>query len=314
MHDKRLNKLGIWLGNFFGHQNFALTRASDDASFRRYFRVQDRQQIFIAMDAPPLKENTESFIKIAKLLNQHNIHAPKIISTDLKQGFLLLEDLGSTTFLQALNGTFNLDLYKIAIDELIKTQAINTQNLALKKYHKQLLNVEMQLLIDWYLPKTLPSTQLQNLQTIFRLLADNALNSKQVFVHRDYHCRNLMLLKNNDLGVIDFQDALIGSNTYDLCSLLKDAYFELQPLELQTLLQYYYDQANIDTEFSEFEKQFELMGLQRHLKILGIFKRLSIRDKKHQYLNDLPLVKKYAQQTANKYPEFATLEEVLCLV
>lgn len=314
MHDERLDKLGIWLGNFFGHQNFALTRASDDASFRRYFRVQDWQQIFIAMDAPPLKENTESFIKIAKLLNQHNIHAPKIISIDLKQGFLLLEDLGSTTFLQALNGTFNLDLYKIAIDELIKTQAINTQNLVLKKYHKQLLNVEMQLLIDWYLPKTLPSTQLQNLQTIFKLLADNALNSKQVFVHRDYHCRNLMVLKDNDLGVIDFQDALIGSNTYDLCSLLKDAYFELQPFELQTLLQYYYDQANINTEFSEFEKQFELMGLQRHLKILGIFKRLSIRDNKHQYLNDLPLVKKYAQQTTNKYPEFATLEEVLCLV
>ncbi|MBW5290286.1 MAG: phosphotransferase [Candidatus Ruthia sp. Asou_11_S2] len=314
MHDERLDKLGNWLENFFGHQNFALTSASDDASFRRYFRVQSQQETFIAMDAPPSKENAESFIKIAKLFNRHNIHAPKIISIDLKQGFLLLEDLGSTTFLQTLNGNFNLDLYKIAINELIKIQAINTQNLVLKEYDKQLLNTEMQLLTDWYLPKTLSNTHLQNLQAIFRLLSDNALNSKQVFVHRDYHCRNLMTLKDNDLGVIDFQDALIGSNTYDLCSLLKDAYFELQPLELQMLLQYYYDQANIDTEFSQFEKQFELMGLQRHLKILGIFKRLSIRDNKHQYLNDLPLVKKYAQQTANKYPELAALKEVLCLV
>ncbi len=313
MHDKRLDKLGNWLESFFGHQDFALTRASDDASFRRYFRVQYQQETLIAMDAPPSKESTESFIKIAKLLNQHNIHAPKIINTDLEQGFLLLEDLGSTTFLQALNGNFNLDLYKIAIDELIKIQIINTQDLALKKYDKQLLNAEMQLLIDWYLPKTLSNTHLQNLQAIFGLLSDNALNSKQVFVHRDYHCRNLMMLKNNDLAMIDFQDTLIGSNTYDLCSLLKDAYFELKLFELQTLLQYYYDQANIDTEFPKFEKQFELMGLQRHLKILGIFKRLSIRDNKHQYLNDLPLVKKYAQQTANKYPEFTPLKEVLCL-
>ncbi len=314
MHDERLDKLGNWLENFFGHHNFALTSASDDASFRRYFRIQSQQETFIAMDAPPSKENTESFIKIAKLLNQHNIHAPKIISINLKQGFLLLEDLGSTTFLQTLNGNFNIDLYKIAINELIKIQAINTQNLVLKKYDTQLCNTEMQLLIDWYLPKILSSTHLQNLQVTFRLLSDNALNSEQVFVHRDYHCRNLMTLKNNDLAVIDFQDALIGSNTYDLCSLLKDAYFELQPIELQTLLQYYYNQANIDTEFAQFEKQFELMGLQRHLKILGIFKRLSIRDNKHQYLNDLPLVKKYAQQTANKYPELATLKEVLCLV
>ncbi len=314
MHDERLDKLGNWLESFFGHQNFALARASDDASFRRYFRVQHQQGTFIAMDAPPSKENTEPFIKIAKLLNQHGIHAPKIISIDLRQGFLLLEDLGLTTFLQALNGIFNLDLYKIAINELIKIQAIDTQNIALKKYDKQLLNTEMQLLIDWYLPKTLSGTHIQNLQTIFKLLTDSALNSKQVFVHRDYHCRNLMTLKNNNLAVIDFQDALIGSNTYDLCSLLKDAYFELQSFELQTLLQYYYDQANIDIEFSKFEKQFELMGLQRHLKILGIFKRLSIRDNKHQYLNDLPLVKKYAQQTANKYPELATLKEALCLV
>lgn len=314
MYDEHPDKLDIWLKNFFGHQNFEFTHASDDASFRRYFRVQYQQETFIAMDALSLKENIGSFIKIAKLLNRHNIHAPKIISVDLKQGFLLLEDLGSTTFLQALNGNFNLDLYKIAINELIKIQTINTKNLALKKYDNQLLNAEMQLLIDWYLPKILSSAHLQNLQNIFRLLSDNALNSEQVFVHRDYHCRNLMALKDNDLGVIDFQDALIGSNTYDLCSLLKDAYFELQPFELQALLQYYYNQANIDIEFLQFEKQFELMGLQRHLKILGIFKRLSIRDNKHQYLNDLPLVKKYVQQIANKYPELAVLKELLCLV
>ncbi|SMN02447.1 COG3178: Predicted phosphotransferase related to Ser/Thr protein kinases [uncultured Candidatus Thioglobus sp.] len=164
----------------------------------------------------------------------------------------------------------------------------------------------MQLLIDWYLPKNTHS----ELQSIFQMLSDNALNSKQVFVHRDYHARNLMLVQDK-ITVIDFQDALIGSQTYDLCSLLKDAYIQLSTDELQTLLHYYYDNAKVSGRFSEFERQFELMGLQRHLKILGIFKRLSIRDNKHQYLNDIPLVKKYALQMADKYPEFRPLKRLL---
>ena len=308
--DPRLDQLEDWLEGFFNDANFVASKASDDASFRRYFRIERANTTFIAMDAPPEKEDSSIFVSIATLLNNNNLHAPKIIEKDLDKGFLLIEDLGNTTFLQALKSEFNFDLYKAAIDELLKLQAINTSNQNLNSYNEQLLTQEMQLLIDWYLPKETPEEQLEKLSKIFDLLTINAIDSPQVFVHRDYHCRNLMIT-NNEISIIDFQDAVVGSNTYDLASLLKDAYFELKPSELQVLLTYFYKQAKINTPFDEFEKQFDLMGLQRHLKILGIFKRLSIRDGKHQYLNDIPLVKKYALQMADKYPEFAFLKEIL---
>lgn len=311
MTDQRLDTLKAWLETFFDDADFVISKASDDASFRRYFRIERSNTTFIAMDAPPTKEDSAPFVQIATLLRNNKIHAPKIIEADLTQGFLLIEDLGSTTFLQALNHTFNLDLYKSAIDELIKIQAINPKNQDLKQYDDKLLNTEMQLLIDWYLDKNLNKNQQAQFHHIFKLLTDNALNSPQVFVHRDYHARNLMLSPANTLAVIDFQDAVIGSYTYDLCSLLKDAYFELKSTDIQTLLAYFYKQANIQINFKEFEKEFDLMGLQRHLKILGIFKRLSIRDGKHQYLEDIPLVKKYALQIANKYSEFSFLKEIL---
>lgn len=311
MTDQRLDTLKAWLETFFDDADFVISKASDDASFRRYFRIERSNTTFIAMDAPPTKEDSAPFVQIATLLRNNKIHAPKIIEADLTQGFLLIEDLGSTTFLQALNHTFNLDLYKSAIDELIKIQAINPKNQDLKQYDDKLLNTEMQLLIDWYLDKNLNKNQQAQLHHIFKLLTDNALNSPQVFVHRDYHARNLMLSPANTLAVIDFQDAVIGSYTYDLCSLLKDAYFELKSTDIQTLLAYFYKQAIIQINFKEFEKEFDLMGLQRHLKILGIFKRLSIRDGKHQYLEDIPLVKKYALQIANKYSEFSFLKEIL---
>lgn len=262
------------------------------------------------MDAPPEKENSKLFVEIAELLRDNNIHAPKIIDKDLEQGFLLIEDLGNTTFLQALDNKTDLNLYKLAIDELVKIQQIDVATYPLNQYNHDLLNTELELLIDWYLPKDINQNSFANLRSLFDQLIQNSLSSPQVFVHRDYHCRNLMVT-HEKITVIDFQDAVIGSNTYDLASLLKDAYFELSPFEIKTLLEYYYQQANVQTPFEEFEKQFDLMGLQRHLKILGIFKRLSLRDGKHQYLDDIPLVKKYALQMADKYPEFKFLEDIL---
>ncbi len=310
MTDLRLDLLTDWLAHFFGDENFVITSASDDASFRRYFRIERNNATFIAMDAPPEKENSDTFIKIATLLNANNIYAPKIIETDLVQGFLLLEDLGNVTFLQALNENNRINLYKKAINELIKIQKIDYQNKDLPLYDNVLLTNEMQLLIDWYLPQKKANPSPLLLTDIFQLLSDNAQNSPQVFVHRDYHARNLMVIKEK-IAVIDFQDAVIGSNTYDLCSLLKDAYLELSTDEIQILLHYYHTQAHIKLNFLQFEKQFDLMGLQRHLKILGIFKRLSMRDDKHQYLNNIPLVKKYVLQIADKYPEFAILKVFL---
>ena len=308
--DQRLDQLEDWLEIFFDDANFSLSKASDDASFRRYFRIERSNLSFIAMDAPPEKENSKLFIEIAKLLRDNNVHAPKIIDADLIQGFLLIEDLGNTTFLQALNGKTNLNLYKLAIDELIKIQQIDLKDQTLNLYDNTLLNTELELLIDWYLPKDIDQNSLNNLRTLFSQLVQNSLNSEQVFVHRDYHARNLMIT-NEKITVIDFQDAVIGSNTYDLVSLLKDAYFELKPSDIQILLTYFHTQSKLKIPLSEFEKQFDLMGLQRHLKILGIFKRLSLRDGKHQYLNDIPLVKKYTLQMADKYPEFSLLKEIL---
>jgi len=310
--DQRLDQLEDWLESFFNDADFVTSKASDDASFRRYFRIERANATFIAMDAPPEKENSKRFVEIAELLIGNNIHAPKIIEKDLSQGFLLIEDLGSTTFLQALKNEFNLELYKTAIDELIKLQAIDTSNQNLNPYNEQLLTQEMQLFIDWYLPKNTSQEHLGKLKKIFDLLTTNAINSPQVFVHRDYHCRNLMIT-NNEISIIDFQDAVIGSNAYDLVSLLKDAYFELKPSEVQALLAYFHKQSKLAISLKEFEKQFDLMGLQRHLKVLGLFKRLSLRDGKHQYLNDIPLVEKYVMQMSDKYPELSFLSEVLQL-
>lgn len=310
MNDQRLDQLEDWLEVFFDDASFTLSKASDDASFRRYFRIERSNLSFIAMDAPPAKENSKLFINIANLLRSNNIHAPKIIDADLAQGFLLIEDLGNTTFLQALNGKTNLDLYRLAIDELIKIQKIDVKTHLLNQYDQTLLKKELTLLIDWYLPKNIQQKTIADLNQLFDQLIQNSLNSPQVFVHRDYHSRNLMIT-HDKITIIDFQDAVVGSNTYDLVSLLKDAYFELSPTEIQTLLTYFYEQDNVQVSFAEFEKQFDLMGLQRHLKILGIFKRLSIRDGKHQYLNDIPLVKKHALQMADKYPEFSLLKAIL---
>ncbi len=312
MHDLRLDHLEDWLENFFDDANYTLSKASDDASFRRYFRIERSNLSFIAMDAPPEKENSKLFVKIAELLRNNNIHAPKIIDKDLGQGFLLIEDLGNTTFLQALNKKNKLDLYKSATDELIKIQAIELKNQELNQYDESLLKTELALIIEWYLPKNIEQDLINQLNQLFDQLVKNSLNSPQVFVHRDYHCRNLMIT-NKTISVIDFQDAVVGSNSYDLVSLLKDAYIELNSSEVQTLLTYFYQQADIQTTFSEFEKQFDLMGLQRHLKILGIFKRLSVRDNKHRYLDNIPLVEKYVLQVADKYPQLSFLKDILKL-
>ena len=305
--DIRRQQLQSYLKTIF-KENFSLSKVADDASFRRYLRLHLKNKTFIIMDAPPNKENAQLFITLAKNLKKFRNPPPEIFEYDLKQGFVILEDFGDTTFLSVAKQTHFLQ----AIDLLVQLQ--KTPSLNLKKYNQTTLNNEMLLFKDWYLPfykkHILTSFEKQKLAQLFYFLTQTLIKEPQVLVHRDFHSRNLMVQKNK-LGLLDFQDAIIGPYTYDLVSLLKDAYLELKPSQYQKNLQYFYQQKRIKMPFKAFEKEVDLMGVQRHLKILGIFVRLSKRDKKQGYLKNIPLVRKYLLAMADKYDELAILNKLL---
>ena len=322
-NDQRLQQLKHWLTQHFNSdqstESFRLTVASADASFRRYFRVHYQSSTMIAMDAPPDKENCAPFVTIAKQLFNAGIHAPEIIAEDHDQGFLLLSDLGDTQYLSVLNETSADALYKDAIDTIIHIQSVNHDKLP--AYDRALLQTEMQLFIDWFLQQhlglTLSDQQLKNLELSFECLIENALQQPQVFVHRDYHSRNLMQVNDNNPGVIDFQDAVSGAITYDLASLLKDCYISWPRQQVEKWADYYLQQAYeknlIDRSFSlaDLLLWFDLMAAQRHLKAIGIFARLNIRDKKPGYLKDIPRTFSYLIDSCERYPLLAPLKSVL---
>lgn len=288
--------------------------ASADASFRRYFRVYDSAAGYsrIVMDAPPEKEDCSSFIEVTQLLRAVDVNAPAILEQNLSLGFLLLEDLGSQPYLDLLNKR-NVDaLYQDALQAIIKMQRIEHN---LPAYNGERLQAEMDLFEQWYLKChldiELDIEQQSDLKIIFQRLIDSALEQPQVFVHRDYHSRNLMQTDKNNPGVIDYQDAVIGPISYDLVSLFKDCYIEWPRSRIETWLQTYFSQTQLDVDFETFMRWFDLMGVQRHLKVLGIFARLNYRDGKAQYLNDLPLTLKYVQETCEQYPVLSPLLSIL---
>lgn len=300
------------------HSEFRLTIASADASFRRYFRVHLADKTLIAMDAPPAHENCEPFVRIATLFGAAGMHVPEVIAQDLAQGFLLLSDLGDVTYLSQLNETTAPALYHDANMALIKLQLASKPGV-LPNYDDALLTREMQLFPDWYIAKhlnvTLDDSQLQALQKTFALLNQNILSQGQVYVHRDYHSRNLMVCENNP-GVLDFQDAVYGAITYDLVSLLKDAYISWDEEKIIDWLVRYWQAAKkqdlpVPADFSEFYRDFEYMGAQRHIKVLGIFARLYHRDGKEGYLKDMPLVMHYLRKVCERYIELKPLLRLL---
>ena len=317
--DQRLEQLKVWLNtNGITYQDIA--PASADASFRRYFRITDDGKTFIVMDAPPEKEDCQPFIHIAKLLLERGLNVPEILQQDLEQGFLLLSDLGTTVFLSELNNDMVDEMYIAAMNSLLLLQ--NNNNPDLPAYDETLLRTEMALFPDWYLEKQLNITVTdeikETLEQAFAILVENALSQPQVCVHRDYHSRNLMVNQNNPEkpGVIDFQDAVIGAVTYDLVSLLKDCYIHWPREKVETWVKYFYTQAtslNIisSVSFDEFLRWFDLMGLQRHIKVAGIFSRLYHRDGKDGYLNDIPLTMDYIFDVLERYPEFKPLQTLL---
>lgn len=313
--DQRLHAIQEWLTAVLPYHQFELTTASADASFRRYFRVQQEQSTWIVMDAPPEHEDIASFVKVAEFLAQFDIHVPQLYAKDMDHGFLLLGDLGDTSYLSALNSGSADFLYHSAIDEIIKMQLATSTDIELPTYDKALLSREMTLFPEWFLQRHLSLETPDFLTDVFELLIDNAQSQPQYFVHRDYHSRNLMLVDAKTVGVIDFQDAVVGPASYDLVSLLRDVYIEWPQDKTNDWVAYYFDKAKqnalIDCDKETFQRWFDLMGLQRHLKILGIFCRLFYRDGKSGYLNDLPLTLRYVLSVCARYPELKQLHNYL---
>jgi len=316
--DHRQQALIQWLQIVLPHSEFKLTTASADASFRRYFRVHLQDRTLIAMDAPPPQENCEPFVRIAKLFGGAGVHVPQVLAQDLTLGFLLLSDLGDTTYLSKLNDASAPALYHDASQALIKLQLASRAGV-LPDYDDALLTREMQLFPDWYIAKHLgihlDEKQQAVLSSTFAMLNKNILSQGQVYVHRDYHARNLMVCDDNP-GVLDFQDAVYGAITYDLVSLFKDAYIRWDEEKIIDWLVRYWQNARkqslpVPEDFSEFYRDFEYMGAQRHIKILGIFARLYHRDGKDGYLKDMPLVMDYLRRACQRYIELKPLLRLL---
>jgi N-acetylmuramate 1-kinase len=314
----RTQQLEHWLAQVLG-QPFTLTTASADASFRRYFRVHLPAETLIAMDAPPPQEDCRPFVRVAEQLLAAGLNVPKIVAQDVTQGFLLLSDLGNDTYLSQLDRDNAKKLYWDACLALINMQ-LATQVDALPPYDATLLMRELQLFPEWYigkhLGKTLTSDQQAVMDKTFALLIDNILHQPQVTVHRDYHSRNLMVTPENNPGVLDFQDAVIGAITYDLVSLFKDAYIRWDEEDLMDWVVRYWQAAKkaglpVTADFGEFYKDFEWMGVQRHIKVLGIFARLYHRDGKDGYLKDMPLVMQYLQAACERYVELRPFLKLL---
>jgi len=327
-NDERVILLTQWLQTLpanFGILSETLSVASADASFRRYFRVKGTAQhpSFIVMDAPPTHEDCQPFIHVAQLFGSSGVNVPKILAQDLAQGFLLLSDLGDTTFLTALNADLSQadELYRQALKALVQLQKASQPDV-LPDYDRERLLNEMMLFPQWYLgvhyQYSLTDEQTAALTKVFNALLDNNTAQPQVVMHRDYHSRNLMVCDDGELAVIDFQDMVLGPLSYDLVSLLKDCYVRWPlPLvrELITVGYRAYQQAGLLTNMSEgqFSRCLALTGMQRHLKAAGIFCRLHHRDGKSGYLKDIPRTLYYVLEVAQSEPQLHAFAEWLQL-
>jgi len=316
--DERLSFLKQWLSDSLELESFELAMASGDASFRRYFRLtQSGMPSRIVMDAPPPQEDCRPFAEMTARLRETGVHAPEIVAMDLEQGFMVLEDLGDATLLPHLTQESADQLYGSAMTSLLTfQQSAKTENLP--AYDEPMLMREMQLFPDWLLEKhldlKLSDDSKKMLARTFNALTEAALEQPKVFVHRDYHSRNLMLLSDNSLGVIDYQDAVLGPVTYDLVSLLRDCYIAWDDALVSRWCHAYLEGAIAtgvmnETHRLRFKRWFDWMGVQRHLKASGIFARLNHRDGKPGYLGDIPRTLNYIVNVGKQYEELMPLSE-----
>ena len=315
---QRQRQINEWLTSLFPNEIFTLAPASADASFRRYFRAAFRDKSLIVMDAPPQHEDCKPFLHIGKLFEDAGVHVPHVHAQDLAHGFLLLSDMGASTYLQILNQDNASQLYASATDALIKIQLSSREN-ELPSYDEALLRRELNLFPEWYIAKhlgvSLTKKQSDNLERTFHRILTNNLAQPKVYVHRDYHSRNLMVSEPNP-GILDFQDAVYGPITYDLASLFKDAYIKWEEEKIMDWVIRYWEKARkaglpVREDFGEFYRDYELMGVQRHIKVLGIFARLYHRDGKDGYLKDMPLVMEYLRSACERYIDLKPLHNLL---
>ena len=326
--DVRLQHLKVWLdeqlATLFADQGWGavppatLTAASSDASFRRYFRWEGAGRSFVVMDAPPPQENCKPFVDIAFLLAKSGINVPKIYAEDLERGFLLLNDLGNQTYLDVIDSENADALFSDALQALLAFQQL-PMVAPLPSYDVALLRRELELFPEWYVKRELgvefDATQQQQWQKVSELLIDSALAQPKVLVHRDYMPRNLMLSEPNP-GVLDFQDAVYGPVTYDVTCLFKDAFLSWPEERVRGWLETYWQQAGaldipVQPDFEEFLRASDLMGVQRHLKVIGIFARICHRDGKPRYLGDVPRFFSYIEAVIARRPELADLQALL---
>lgn len=308
-----------WLQHTLGAPPLNVEPASSDASFRRYFRFIHDDQSRIVMDAPPPQEDCHPFVQVTTVLREAGLNVPQIFAADLTQGFLLLSDLGDEVYLDCLNdGNCDL-LYGDAIKALVQMQSRGDTS-SLPAYCHNKLHNEMRLFIDWFCVRHLQidcsGEALAVLENAFELLINEAQAQPQVFVHRDYHSRNLMRTDHKNPGILDYQDAVLGPIGYDLVSLLRDVYVRWPESQIDQWLAFYHQlasKANLldNASIATFRRWFDLVGIQRHLKIVGIFARLNYRDGKARYLNDIDLTLDYLLDVAGRYRELSPLVSLL---
>ncbi len=311
---KRTDLIHNWIQEVLNYREYQLLPASEDASFRRYFRLTHENKSTIIMDAPPELEDCRPFMKIDQLLIEGGVHAPEILVSDPGLGIMQLEDLGDIQYLSVLNENNADKYYKEAINALISFQK-ESDPTGLTQYDEKKLQQEMDLFNDWLLKNHLGihlnSNDQKQLEKTMSLLIENALSQPQTFVHRDYHSRNLMLCENNNPGIIDFQDAVFGPVSYDLVSLLKDCYIKWPRDKVLNWVKYYLEESGSNQNGEKFLTWFDLMGVQRHLKASGIFARLNQRDNKPGFMKDIPRTLSYISDLRELFPELGFICDLI---
>ncbi len=319
---ERQTQLKIWLSEFsslYGLKSDTLEHASADAGFRQYFRIEGASQSFIVMDCPKEKDSMKSFVKIRNLLASTGVNVPEIFKVDYERGFMLLSDLGTTTYLDVIDESNADILMNDATNALVTIQS-KADASGLPKYDAALLRKELELFPEWFLEKhlkiQLSETERKLIDGVFDLIIAKNMDQPYVFVHRDYMPRNLMVEKENNPGILDFQDAVYGPISYDIASLCRDAFISWEEHRILDWTIRYWDKARkanlpVRSDFGQFWEDVEWMGLQRHLKVLGIFARLNYRDGKEKYLADTPRFIEYVSKTAKRYDALKPLSKII---